>query len=322
MEDRLMMADTNNNNEPTTIMPRGALMAPHELGEVTRSNSNETSSEQTKKDAKAHADNTKLRQPHPGAVLARQRTLAAIARMQQNEQALSDQEYLRQQAEWDVEDARKLAAEEEGVAAADSAVEEDVTSSSPSPQGFVTSFTYQGMSVIIGTTAQPSVYVVCARTQLVLQELDVVSTLAAAAADGSGGNLSPIAGMASHPTSGQLVIVHANGLLRTFAPSPVDPTEKCFGRYEWLPTHAVLDAGQLFSGHSSNEPTARKCEVKWHVGVSMNDKILLAHGNQLAVLDTSPELLTADPASTPTALPAVNVVWMSRMPGVIRARVR
>ena len=293
MEDRETMA--------VAVAPRGSLMQPHELGVAV---------EETPSSEEAAQSSASLPPPHPNVLRVRQRALRTIQRSRL---------YEAQQQQ------HNLAA-----------------TKNTSILSLSTSFTYKGMSIIVGTTEHSSVYIVCARTRMVLQELqlegsadddnDDNNTPTAAAAE-----ISRIVSLTSHPTSGQVVIVQENGILQSFVPEPTDPTKHVYGRFQWLDGGVCMDCRQFLyeeqqqeqeeNDNIEQEQSSSQSVASWHVSVSMDYKVLVAHGTQLMVLDTNPYTSTADGPVSPSEAIAqpkrrrrrtrADVLWMARLPSRI-----
>lgn len=207
-------------------------------------------------------------------------------------------------------------------------------SDSDDAPSLLTSFTYGGMEVLFcsskrrvsrrkgeddGPSFSAVCYGICARTQYVFQPLELPST-------------ANIVALQSCPVSGQVIVAHADGKVQAYSPVAVDPTCVAFGRYRWWPTttaptgttptpnndsifrfdqstnagkaSALVDCAALFYppgttgmefGGESGKPLL--------TSLSHNGKLLLAHGNQLALVETA----TSSDA----------VLWMTRLPAKV-----
>ncbi|KAL7561202.1 hypothetical protein ACA910_004128 [Epithemia clementina (nom. ined.)] len=156
---------------------------------------------------------------------------------------------------------------------------------------YCTSCTYRGMEVLVGT-ADSSCYLLCARTKVVLQTLDppkVTSNVS------SSMHPSPIISLRAHPATGQIIVVTADGSLCSYSPLPSNPLEVNFGRFHWY-SGPTANCSRIFYSDKEHKASFAAARKKQGLEVSLADdfKVLLAHRDQLVVLDAKPELREAE----------------------------
>ena len=214
-------------------------------------------------------------------------------------------------------------------------------------------------------TGRPIIYGICARTHLVFQELTLPSK---SNTDPSSSYMPPaaaaaaavrVAAMVASPETGQVVVFLTDGTLQTYVPVCTDPLLTSFGKFRWITNGAPCLLKELFyptisvaaayfapmqtatTTTRSNNNNNNNEQQQQHVDVSVshNYKVLVAHGDQLAVLDASPSssLEDEDDGAVPTSLmqesdrsmtTAMNddiqaeVLWTTRLPGqVVTAKI-
>jgi hypothetical protein len=164
------------------------------------------------------------------------------------------------------------------------------------------SFTYKGMEVTFATTNYPSCYAMCSRTRFVFQTLDLPSD-------------QPVIALVANASTGQIVVAHADGLIRTYLPQRTDPTQVAFGRYHWYNGPAI-DACAIFYQQKSLVPLIFNDAVSAAPGetldlsASADYRVLVAHQTQLAVFDCS---ATYSGVATTNA----ELLWTTRLPGKV-----
>jgi hypothetical protein len=211
---------------------------------------------------------------HPAVVQAQKRAIAAQERCQRAEHAAA----LKQQHSHSVIDPRNAS--------------------------LVTSLCYRGMEVVFCTvqsdeeeTSTTICYGLCARTHLVFQTLTLASTAVVQA-------------LVSCPTTGLLVIAHADGEIQTYLPQDTDPSLASFGKYRWWNGPAV-------------NPLVGGPHNRTQVSISHTYKILVAQKDILAVFDVTPVL--ENDGDVPSSVPlmeesppcSADLLWMTRLPGKV-----
>ena len=214
--------------------------------------------------------------------------------------------------------AQVAAAEEETTTA--SSTENDVkqnttTTSKILDSSVFTFLTYRGMEVIFGCISPYQVVGVCSRTHFLFQTLDLASE----------DEESPIVSISSNSHSGMIVIAHEDGTVQTYVPIPtntsndIDPSTsssdeegkqqqqqqqqhlpaatgttsgRCltFGRFRWV-DGCQINAGEVFYQHKEavlfrDRRNAKPGQLV-DISSSTDQKLLIAHRNQLAVFDAS-----------------------------------
>jgi RAVE protein 1 C terminal len=229
----------------------------------------------------------------------------------------------------------------------------------PPPQpsvlgNLVTTMCYGGMEVTLVSTkasknseaTTPAVYVLCTRTRLVFQRLDVSRGLVGAAAtidniddDNTAtteSNTVTIQALQSHPSTGQVCVALSNGQVWTFHPVETDHKQVCYGRYRWR-RGPVIDAAKIFyetttTASSSSSNSSRSLLAPWNdslqlqVSLAGDGKVLVSHRDQVAVFDgrESSSLPTSAAASMALAPPsahgaaaAAELLWTAQLPGPV-----
>ena len=154
-----------------------------------------------------------------------------------------------------------------------------------------TSFSYNGMEVLVSSTGQ-TCYLLCPRTKIVLQTLDPVRT---SQNSSSSVHKSTIISLRSHPATGQIVAVTADGTLCSYLPKGSNPLEINFGRLRWY-TGPTASCSRIFYNDRGSTATFAPARRKNGLEVCLADdfKVLVAHRDQLAVLDAKPQLPIAE----------------------------
>jgi hypothetical protein len=226
----------------------------------------------------------------------------------------------------------------------------------------VTSMCYGGMEVTMvtttvskqseaaTTTAQPAVYVLCTRTRLVFQRLDVCALCSGIATsvtiDNENDNAAmindenennttfesnavwTIQALQSHPSTGQVCVALSNGQVWTFHPVETDHRQVCFGRYRWR-RGPVIDAARIFyeTTRSSISSTGSRSHVApWNeslqlqVSLAGDGKVLVSHRDQVAVFDGQESSLPAASTiahSPPSVQHSAELLWTAQLPGPV-----
>jgi hypothetical protein len=187
----------------------------------------------------------------------------------------------------------------------------------------VCSVAYQGMEVLFATARNPNpvVYCICCRTRVILQTLRLAS------------NVANVVSLVSNPANGMVIIALSNGTVQTYHPIPTvskfssdDVTQvvTAFGKFRWV-NGPMIACVETFYGQENVEE-----DVFCHEGLmngsgkpvsvssSGDNKVLVAHRDQLAVFDVSPIDLDNDDEATRTYttngdLPKAELLWTARV---------
>jgi RAVE protein 1 C terminal len=155
----------------------------------------------------------------------------------------------------------------------------------------VASFTFGGMSVLIvtisGVDDEPHAYVICAKTHCILQSLDLLQHDAPRKAR--------IIALRTHFLTGRILVALDSGWAYTFLPHRANAQLVCQGAWEWC-QGPVLDTTDVFS-------LDRGGEGDYSLSV---DRVLVAHGDRLAVFDLTAGCVVA------------HAVWTTQMPAPVR----
>jgi hypothetical protein len=166
----------------------------------------------------------------------------------------------------------------------------------------ICSLTYRGMEVVFATTHEPEwrVYGICARTRLVFQTLDLPDAGRQEALGLTNKHFAAIRiiSVMANQVSGLIAIALSDGTIQTYSPIPTDPVVHAFGRFRWIngPTircgHVFYQKGEktLFNNRRSAKPGETL-----EMSSSRDQKLLVAHRNQLAVFDVN--TITQHPVS-------------------------
>jgi len=162
----------------------------------------------------------------------------------------------------------------------------------------VTALTYRGMEVMFGTTSSGAgdavgdkCYVVCSRSRHVFQTLDFPkATTPQHQQPQSAPAPIKIARMVSNPTTGQVAVATADGMLQTYHPEPVDPTDVSFGRYRWRngPAVDLLRTFEEEAADAAGAGFAGGRDSTLDVALTQDWKILVTRRSQMAVFDATP----------------------------------
>jgi len=159
---------------------------------------------------------------------------------------------------------------------------------------FCTTFTFSGMEVLVGTT-ETACFLLCPRNRWVFQTLDLPLAKSAS-----------IISLRAHSSTGQIVLVASDGLLCSYYPVPSDPLEVSFGRFQWR-TGPMANCALIF--YTEIQPTVlfgpSRSKNGLEVSLAGNNMILLAHQDQLTVLDSDSSLQEAE------------MLWTTRLPSKI-----
>lgn len=165
----------------------------------------------------------------------------------------------------------------------------------------------------------------CARTRLVFQTLE----LPAATTTWHDGSLS-IQSLQTHAVTGQICVALSSGIVQTYHPVPTDPKEVCFGRFRWVPGPVIncaetfYDATDtaFFRGASS---LGNDEDRRLDLSLTGDNKVLVAHRDQLAVFDGSTATSTATTFRTTQSAaspPPAELLWTTQLPGhVVTAKI-
>ena len=157
------------------------------------------------------------------------------------------------------------------------------------------SFTYQGMEVLAGVV-DSTCYLLCGRTRLVFQMLNSPCT----------DTLDTIISLRVHAATGQIVVVTRSGKLTSFSPEPTKSLESSFGRFRWQ-SGPSTDCARMFYSDFYEAVSFDVAKSVRGLDVSLADDniVLLAHRDQLTVLDADPSLKESE------------MLWMTRLPSPI-----
>ena len=158
---------------------------------------------------------------------------------------------------------------------------------------------YRGMEVIFATDPEPRVFGICARTQAVLQTLDLPSREA------------KVVSIMSDPATGMVAVAMSNGSLQTYHPVPTnsklssDPSVivSAFGKFRWV-TGQSIQCRDVFYGEGEQQKDVFRHERSTDQGdpveisSSSDHKVLVAHRDQLAIFDATPIELLFDQSVT------------------------
>ena len=159
----------------------------------------------------------------------------------------------------------------------------------------ICSLTYRGMEVVFASTHSPKwcIYGICARTRLVFQTLDLPTAMTNTPTHLPKDNQKElqIVSVMSNQTSGLLAVAMSDGTVQTYTPVPTDPAIHPFGRFRWI-NGATIRCSRVF--YQSGEPIASKKMAQPGEAIVMassrDQKLLVAHRNQLAVFDVNTDV--------------------------------
>lgn len=186
----------------------------------------------------------------------------------------------------------------------------------------ISSFCYNGMEVLLGSSSAPAVYLMSARTRFVLQTLDLPLK--------SGYNIhnqlsseneenSQIISIQSNPVSGQVCVAMSNGMIQTYLPIPTNPHESCYSRYRWR-NGPFIDCAKIFCREDqATKFVSSACAdpgERLDVSMSRDRKVLVAHLDQLALFDGGDENIVKYQTERIEDQEA-ELLWTTQLPGKV-----
>jgi hypothetical protein len=152
-----------------------------------------------------------------------------------------------------------------------------------------TLLTFQGMEVIFANTSLQTLVGVCSRTHFLFQTVNLASK-------------APIISLSSNSHSGMLIVAHQDGIIQTYKPVPTKPCEfgessrdsvprSAFGKFRWIDCLTIRAASIFYQGGEtvcfSDRRNAQPGKLL-DISSSSDNRLLIAHGKQLAVFEASP----------------------------------
>eukprot|EP00934_Nitzschia_sp_Nitz4_P005924 Nitzschia sp. Nitz4//scaffold10_size219509//115070//124411//NITZ4_001433-RA/size219509-processed-gene-0.134-mRNA-1//-1//CDS//3329532935//5914//frame0 len=174
--------------------------------------------------------------------------------------------------------------------------------------------TYQGVELLFGMTAHHTLLGVCSRTHLIFQSLTLASE-------------SPVVALTSNSESGWIIVAHQDGTIQTYRPVRTNPSDSTkdssaqtpvFGKYRWVDC-LTIETAEFFA--KQGEPVSfadrRAAKPEQLVDISTAlDRLSVAHKNQLAIFDLTPE---DGPVTPRTAGSTGRLLWTTLLHSDIRS---
>ena len=246
---------------------------------------------------------------------------------------ITKQQHRQQHSQYTLKKEAIRAAYSQAAAAAAAEALRTTTASAPTddPASLITLLVYRGMELLV-TETNHTVVALCPRTHVVLQVLFtlVPSSKRTQSNDDDEetmlSKISPIVALTSNRHSGLIAVCQENGEIRTFY--PIKNTETEWGVYRWVPGKVIQGASIFYDAGSVVRFGDRRTSAAGDLvdlSTSANHRLLIAHQQQLALVDTAPALFgkdtmteTASTAESDTSTTTTPLLWTTAVASPIQ----